>query len=64
MFIIERRTAGVLVALATAAAIVVLGSIRDPLDVAETPTTADSTPALATSVGSDARADRLAQRDR
>jgi hypothetical protein len=51
MFIIERRTAGVLAALATTAAMVVLGSVRDPVDVVETPTTANST-ALATSVAS------------
>ena len=42
MFIIERRTAGVLVALATAAAMVVLASVRDRLDVIESPTAANS----------------------
>jgi hypothetical protein len=51
MFIIERRTAGVLAALATTAAMVVLGNIRDPVDEVETPYTATSTSALATSVG-------------
>jgi hypothetical protein len=51
MFIIERRTAGVLAALAVAAALVVLGNVWDPLDVADSPTTAISTTAPATSVG-------------
>ena len=51
MFIIERRVAGVLVALATTAAMVVLGNVRDSVDEVETPTTANSTPALARSVG-------------
>ncbi len=49
MFIIERRTAGVLAALATTAAVVVLGNVRDPVDDAKTPYTATSTPAFAAS---------------
>jgi hypothetical protein len=49
MFIIERRTAGVLVALAIAAAMVVLGNIAEPVAVVDTATTANSTPAFATS---------------
>ena len=51
MFIIERRTAGVFAALATIAALVVLGNIRDRVDEVETSTTATSTPAFASSVG-------------
>jgi hypothetical protein len=51
MFIIERRTAGVLAALATTAAMVVAGNVRDPVDEVETPHTATSTLAFATSVG-------------
>jgi len=51
MFIIERRTAGVFAALAIAAAMVVLGNLRDPVEVVETRTTASSTTALATPVG-------------
>lgn len=51
MFIIERRTAGVLAALATTAALVVLGTVREPVDVAETPTTSSPKTALATSAG-------------
>jgi hypothetical protein len=51
MFIIERRTAGVLAALAITAAMVVLGNVWDPVDVVETLTTAKSTPPFAKSVG-------------
>jgi hypothetical protein len=51
MFIIERRTAGVLAALATTAAMVVLGNVWEPVDEIETPHIATSTPALAGSVG-------------
>ena len=49
MFIIERRTAGVLAALAITAAMVVLGNMWDRVD--ETTSTADSPAAFATSVG-------------
>jgi len=55
MFIIERRTAGVLAALAIAAAMVLLGYIGDPVDGVETPTAAISTTALVRSVGPDAK---------
>jgi hypothetical protein len=51
MFIIERRTTGVLAALATTAAVVVLGSVLDRVDGVETPATAKSVPASAKSVG-------------
>ena len=51
MFIIERRTAGVLAALAITAAMVVLGNVWDRVDVIETPTGANPTIGLATSVG-------------
>ena len=51
MFIIERRTAGVLAALATTAAMVVLANVLDPVNVVETPSTARSTPAFVTSLG-------------
>jgi hypothetical protein len=51
MFIIERRTAGVLAALATIAAMIVLGNVWDSVDEVEAPYTATSTPPLATSVG-------------
>jgi hypothetical protein len=43
MFIIERRTAGVLAALATTAAMAVLGNIRDWVEEVATPSTANST---------------------
>jgi hypothetical protein len=55
MFIIERRTAGVLAALATTAAMVVLSNVGDPADVAETPTAANSTTAVPTPFEPDAR---------
>jgi hypothetical protein len=55
MFIIERRTAGVLAALATTAAMVVLGNFWDRVDEVGTPYTATSTPAFATSVGPSVR---------
>jgi hypothetical protein len=51
MFIVERRTAGVLAALATAAAMAVLGNVWDRVDEGATPSTANSTAAFATSVG-------------
>jgi len=51
MFIIERRTAGVLAALATTAAMVVLANVWDPADEVETPYSVTSTPVFATSVG-------------
>jgi hypothetical protein len=57
MFIIERRTAGVLAALATTAAVAVLGNVWDRVDEVATPSTANSTAAFATSVGSDVRHD-------
>jgi hypothetical protein len=55
MFIIERRTAGVLAALAIAAVMVVLGNVWDPADVVATSATGQSTPALAMSVGAGVR---------
>ena len=55
MFIIERRTAGVLAALATTAAMAVLGNIWDRVDEVATPTTANSTAAFATSVRPEVR---------
>ena len=59
MFIIERRTAGVLAALLTTAAMVVLGNLRDPVDEVATPSTANSTAAFATSVAPDVRDNRF-----
>jgi hypothetical protein len=50
MFIIERRTVGVLAALAITAAMVILGNVWDRVDVVETPTGASPTSGLATSV--------------
>ena len=47
MFIIERRTAGVLAALATTAAMVVLGNFREPVDEIETPLSAHLAPRAA-----------------
>ena len=55
MFIIERRTAGVLAALATTAAMVVLANVWDPVDAVETSYSATSTPAFSTSFGAGAR---------
>jgi len=60
MFIIERRTAGVLAALVTTAAMAVLGNVWDRFDAVERPSTADSTAAFATPVGPDGRQNRLA----
>ena len=54
MFIIERRTVGVLAALATTAAMVILGNVSDGAKEA-TPSPAASD----TSVGADATHDRL-----
>ena len=51
MFIIERRTAGVLAALGITAAVIVLADVWDPVDEVELPHAATSTPALAASVG-------------
>jgi hypothetical protein len=51
MFIIERRTAGVLAALATTAVMVALGSAWDRVDEVEIPYTATSTPVVVTSIG-------------
>jgi hypothetical protein len=51
MFIIERRTAGVLAALATTAAMAVLGNVWDRVEEVATPSTANSTAAFAASVG-------------
>ena len=50
MFIIERRTVGVLAGLATTAAMVVLGNVWVSVDAVETEITANSTTALSTSV--------------
>jgi hypothetical protein len=47
MFIIERRTAGVLAALATTAAMVVLGNVWDRVDAVAAPSTVNSTAAFA-----------------
>jgi hypothetical protein len=55
MFMIERRTAGVLAALASTAAMAVVGNVWDRLDEVATPSTANSTAALATSVRPDLR---------
>ena len=55
MFIIERRTAGALAALATTAVMVVLGNAWDPVDEVEASYTATSTPAVATSIGPSVR---------
>jgi hypothetical protein len=60
MFIVERRTAGVLAALATAAAMAVLGNVWDRVDEGATPSTANSTAAFATSVGPGVRPIALA----
>jgi hypothetical protein len=60
MFIIERRTAGVLAALATIAAIVVVGNVWDPVAAVETRTTANSATAPATSVEPGVRATAFA----
>ena len=51
MFIIQRRAAGVLAALATTAAMVVLGNVWEPVDEIQTAHIAASTPALMGSVG-------------
>jgi len=51
MFIIERRTAGVLAALAIGAALAVLGNVSGPVDEIEPPHIAATTPALAGPVG-------------
>jgi hypothetical protein len=51
MFIIERRTAGVLAALATIAAMVVLGNVWDRIEELAAASTADSTAAFAPPVG-------------
>lgn len=59
MFIIERRTAGVLAALATTAAMAVLGNVWDRVDEVATPSTANSTAAFATSVGPAVRHNRF-----
>jgi len=53
MFIIERRTAAVLAALAISAAIAVLGNAWDPVDEVAAPSTANSAAAFVTSVGPD-----------
>jgi hypothetical protein len=55
MLIIERRTAGVLAALATTAAMVILGNVRDGVDEGATAPPAES----AQSAGPDATQDRL-----
>jgi hypothetical protein len=47
MFIIERRTAGVLAALATTAAMAVLGNVWDRVDEVAAPSTENSTAAFA-----------------
>jgi hypothetical protein len=59
MFIIERRTAGVLAALAFTAAMAVLGNVWDRVDEVATPSSANSTAAFATSVGPDVSDNRL-----
>jgi hypothetical protein len=51
MFIIERRAAGVLAALAVTVAMVVLGNILDRVDEVATRPTADSPAAFANSGG-------------
>ena len=53
MFIIERRTAGVLAALAMTAAMVVLSNRGDPPDAIDAPTAANSQtpPATAAAIG-------------
>jgi len=58
MFIIERRTAGVLAALVTTAAMAVLGNVWDRFHEVERPATADSTVAFATPLGPDGRQNR------
>jgi hypothetical protein len=55
MFIIERRTAGVLAALAGTAAMAILGSVWDRVDEVASPSKANSTAAFATSVGPSVR---------
>ena len=59
MFIIERRTAGVLAALAIPVAMAVLGNIWDRVNEVAGPSTANSTAAVVTSVGPDVRDNRF-----
>ena len=59
MFIIERRTAGVLAALATTTAMAVIGSVWDRVDDVTAPSTANSNSTFAMSVGPDVRHNRF-----